>query len=69
MLNREWKDMDKRFGGAVCVPASCSAEMIGPLMNDIFKGKDLKISLEYDQEDFCQTREEKSFKVIDLAAV
>lgn len=69
MLNREWKNMDMRFGGAVCVPASCSTEMISQLMVEIFKGKNLTLSTDYEQEDFCQTRESKPLKVVDQAAV
>lgn len=70
MLNREWKNMDKRFSGAVCIPASCSgSELIPQLMQNIFMGRNLTVSTDYSQEDFCQTREKKSLKVVDYLAM
>jgi hypothetical protein len=70
MLNREWKNMDKRFVGAICIPASCSVLMITSLMNHIFKSKDFAMSTEYNQDGVCQIRREKNpLKAINSAAM
>lgn len=71
MLNRQWKNMDKRFSGAVCIPASCSgSEIIPKLMQNIFIGRNLTLSKDdFNQDDFCQTREKKSLKAVDYLAM
>jgi hypothetical protein len=66
--NYDWKEIDKRFGGAVCIPASCSSDIIPSLMKQIFNGTDLQLATDYQQEHYCQIREHKNMKIVDYFA-
>lgn len=54
-INFEWKKLDERFGGAICIPASCSYETVKLIMEDVFHNTDLMLATDYDQKDFCKT--------------
>jgi Nose resistant-to-fluoxetine protein, N-terminal domain len=54
LFNGGWKDMDKRFGGAICIPLSCSPEAIPALMSEILKETEFQLSTDYNQRDFCK---------------
>lgn len=68
MFNRGWKHLDTRFGGAVCIPAACSADFVPSLMKQIFNGSGLVLATDYDQNDYCQSRDVKEYKAIDHVA-
>jgi hypothetical protein len=61
----DWKHLDERFGGAICIPASCSSKIIPALMQQIFNGTDLVMVRDYDQEAYCQIQENKKLQTID----
>jgi hypothetical protein len=63
----DWKHLDERFGGAICIPATCSSKIVPALMQQIFNGTDLVIARDYDQEAYCQIRENKMFSLADFA--
>lgn len=69
MYNRGWKNIDSRFGGAICIPESCSVDMIRLLMEQIFNGTDLEMATDYDQKNYCQVNDSKKFENIDNVAV
>lgn len=55
--NFDWQHIDRRFGGAVCIPSICSAsETVPQLIKKIFKGTNLVLAEDYQQEDFCQSK-------------
>ena len=58
-FNTKWKRQDERFGGAICVPSSCSAGDIQELMEVLFKDEDLAYAADYDQNHFCVKSEQK----------
>jgi hypothetical protein len=68
-LINEWKELDRSFVGAICMPASCSADTVRALMEHIFKDTKLQMTTGYDQENFCQTQEEKNIRLIDCVSM
>jgi hypothetical protein len=68
-LFNEWKELDRRYVGAICMPASCSADTVRALMDHIFKGTKLQVTSDYDQENFCQAQEEKTIRFIDCVSM
>lgn len=52
--NFEWKSLNTRFGGAACVPSSCSSEIVKNLVEEIFSGTDLVLASDYNQTNFCK---------------
>jgi hypothetical protein len=61
--------MDERFAGAICLPASCSSEIVVLLMKRIFTETDFSLTMDYDQEAFCQVRETKKLKFVAYIAM
>ena len=59
IYNTQWTKMNERFGGAICVPASCKAGDIEKIMNHAFGGSDLVYSTDYDQEFLCVKSDQK----------
>lgn len=60
-FNQDWKNLDTRFGGAVCIPSTCNSNILVPkMMKVILNGTDYVMSDDYIQEDFCQVK--KHFK-------
>lgn len=62
--NYQWKEIEKRFGGAVCIPASCPSSVVEVLMKHLLEGTKFQVSTDYDQELFCSFKEEKELQVI-----
>ena len=62
LYNTFWENLHKTFGGAVCVPDSCTVEDIRRLMSDIFDGSDYVQVTDYDQNMFCQ-KSDGNFKM------
>lgn len=59
--NHDLKHIERRFGGAICIPSVCSASDFVPrLMKQIFDGTNLVYSSDYNQDEFCQMKQEFS---------
>ncbi|CAG9811485.1 unnamed protein product [Chironomus riparius] len=71
-LNRGWKRLDERFGGAVCLPESCESDDVKKIMMKLFSGSDLELAEDYSQADYCkkskQMRGFTRFEIINDAA-
>lgn len=52
--NFGWENLHKKFGGAICLPASCSPQMIRNFVQEIFEGTGLVLSDDYNQSDYCK---------------
>jgi len=62
-LNSGWRNIDTRFGAGICLPSSCSPEIIESLMMNVFKDSDYVYADDYDQADYCKissSRQENS---------
>jgi hypothetical protein len=68
-LNLEWKNRERRFAGAICIPVSCPSSTVSSLMQHLFDGTDLKMSTDYNQENFCKFRQTNNLQVIDYATM
>jgi hypothetical protein len=68
-LNFYWKKMDVRFGGAVCVPDSCTADDVRDLVSEVFADSDFEQTYEYDQSRFCQSNKKKEFELDTLRVI
>ena len=56
-FNQGWKNLDSRFGGAVCIPSICDSNTLVPqLMEVIFNGTKYAMSSDYNQDEFCQVK-------------
>jgi hypothetical protein len=51
-LNRGWKKLDERFGGAVCLPESCESYDVKRIMRKLFSGSGLVVAEDYDQDGY-----------------
>lgn len=65
MYNPGWRNLDKRLAGSVCIPASCSSDVIPMLMRQVFNETDFQLATDYSQNDFCQTNVVKEMKSYD----
>ena len=61
LRNLKWKDVDVSFGGAVCIPNECGNDVIKSITDQLFKGKDLNLSTDYEQQEICQVQKPPSF--------
>jgi hypothetical protein len=52
-FNDQWRELNERFGGAVCLPSSCTVEDIDDVMVAVFNGSDFMLTRDYDQSQFC----------------
>ena len=59
LYNAQWTKINERIGGAICVPASCTADDIKKIMNYAFENTDMAYSTDYDQEFLCVKSEQK----------
>jgi hypothetical protein len=62
ILNGYWKKMNERFGGAICVPDSCTAENVRDLMKVVLSDSDYEQTDDYEQSRFCQSNTMKQFE-------
>ncbi|KAG5675344.1 hypothetical protein PVAND_005254 [Polypedilum vanderplanki] len=53
-LNYDWKNMDRKFGGAICIPQSCTVENVRQIMKEVFNETDFVQTEDYDQKNYCQ---------------
>jgi Nose resistant-to-fluoxetine protein, N-terminal domain len=63
IYNKGWKEMDKRFGGAICIPSTCPVEVIPVLMSKVFNATDFRLVTDYKQRDFCRTHTGSTYKI------
>lgn len=56
LYNLKWNNVDKTFGGAVCVPSVCGSDFIKTLVTYMFNGTNLTLTTDYNQDDFCQVQ-------------
>jgi hypothetical protein len=61
-------NINERFGGAICIPDSCTAENVRELMSSVLAGSDFVQSSDYDQGDHCQHKKTR-FKFDTLRVV
>lgn len=52
--NIQWKNLNERFGGAICVPDSCNVNDVKKIINGFFNGSSLVYADDYDQGNFCK---------------
>jgi hypothetical protein len=60
--NVYWKKMNERFGGAICVPDSCTASDVRNLMKVVLSDSDYEQTDDYEQSRFCQSNKKKEFE-------
>ena len=53
-LNRGWKKLDERFGGAVCLPESCESDDVKKIVKKLFYGSGLMVAEDYSQAGYCK---------------
>lgn len=62
MFNYGWKRLDQSFGGAVCIPSTCSSTTARQLMKNMLNRTSYKVVDDYDQNMYCKTPSE-SFEI------
>ena len=55
--NSNWTTPDVSFGGAVCIPNMCNVDIIKDISDQLFNGTNMKLSTDYNQNEFCQIKE------------
>lgn len=55
LFNYGWKHLDTRFGGAVCLPSTCSDDIVSLIVKKFLNGSDYELSSDYNQRDYCKT--------------
>lgn len=53
-LNTGWKHLDKRFGGAICLPQACAPKTVTKFLKILFETSDFGIADDYEQADYCK---------------
>ncbi|XP_070509072.1 regulator of hypoxia-inducible factor 1-like [Chironomus tepperi] len=53
-LNRGWKRLDERFGGAVCLPESCGSDDVKRILKKLFGVSGLVLAEDYSQDGYCK---------------
>lgn len=61
IFNKAWKNLDQRFGAAICVPSSCSPEIVRKLIQVMLKGSEYDLALDYNQHEFCKKSQTEKF--------
>jgi hypothetical protein len=59
-FNSGWRNLNKRFGGAVCLPAICSPEVVKQFLSFWLNETGYKVAADYYQADYCKTTESVS---------
>ncbi|KAG5675343.1 hypothetical protein PVAND_005253 [Polypedilum vanderplanki] len=54
LLNFYLKNINERFGGAICIPDTCTGENVRNLMTKFFEKSEFEQSMDYDQSYYCQ---------------
>jgi hypothetical protein len=53
-LNHNWKNLNRRFAGSICIPNTCTAQNVNDLMREVLNGSDFTQANDYDQSKYCQ---------------
>jgi hypothetical protein len=59
-FNSGWRNLNERFGATVCLPASCSPEVVNEFLRFWLMGTGYKVADDYDQAGYCKTVESVS---------
>jgi hypothetical protein len=59
-FNSGWRNLNERFGGAVCLPAACSPEVVREFLSFWLVETGYKVADDYDQGGYCKTAESVS---------
>ena len=62
-FNYGWKGLDRRFGGAICLPAACAPGTVNKVLHLLLHGSDYAIADDYDQADYCKTSPKSSITI------
>ena len=54
-LNNGWKHLNERFGGSICLPATCKPETVKIMLQFMLDGTSFKLANDYKQADYCKT--------------
>jgi hypothetical protein len=55
--------MKMRFGGAICISDSCTADDVRDLVSEVFADSDFEQTYDYDQSKLCQSNKKKEFEL------
>lgn len=58
-----------RLGGGVCLPTTCSPSRIKSFVNDFLATADLQVTNDYDQSEWCRTKDSPALKTIDIVCM
>jgi Nose resistant-to-fluoxetine protein, N-terminal domain/Acyltransferase family len=54
-FNYEWKKLNERFGAAICLPSTCSPDVVRKLVQRLLSESNYEVALDYDQNNFCKS--------------
>jgi hypothetical protein len=54
LYNFGWRNIDRRLGGAVCIPEVCPAEVSRQILKNLMIESDLDVAEDYDQSKYCK---------------
>jgi hypothetical protein len=55
LLNSGWKHLNTRFGGAACLPASCTPEEVRKVLSFALSQTNFELASDYNQADYCKS--------------
>jgi hypothetical protein len=55
LFNSGWKQLNTRFGGAACLPASCSPEEVQEVLSFALSQTNFELASDYNQADYCKS--------------
>lgn len=59
MFNYGWGRLDQSFGGAVCIPSTCSSTTAHQLAKNMLNRTNYEVVDDYDQNNYCKTPSER----------
>ena len=54
-FNSGWKQLDQRFGFAICLPAVCEPKTVKKILIFLLEGSDYSVADDYEQAEYCKT--------------
>lgn len=61
LFNFGWRHLNERFGGAVCLPATCEPKCVGKILQLLFDGSDYEVAVDYNQADYCKVSQKTNY--------
>jgi Nose resistant-to-fluoxetine protein, N-terminal domain len=55
LKHKEWQSLFEGFGGAICLPSTCSSETTRELIESLLSGSEYEVAHEYEHDGFCKT--------------